>query len=188
MAHTAPPSGPHRRLESILGIVALIVGAAVAVVSVSALNHPKGHLASSAQTGSLTPTTPASSSKAKSSPVKSAVPKTSAAPKPPVTASTPNSATASTGKLPLVVLSNTSTVSASNAAARFRQGGWTVTDTSTFDGSILSTAVYYDPNVPGAHAAADALQTQFPAIQRVKEKFEGLPQGSIVVVLTSDYS
>jgi hypothetical protein len=71
---------------------------------------------------------------------------------------------------------------------RFRQGGWTVTSTGDFQGDILSTAAYYDPSVTGAQAAAEALQSQFPAIKRVKERFGGLPGGPIVVVLTNDYS
>lgn len=111
-----------------------------------------------------------------------------ASPTRPIT-STPTTSTAGSGRLALVVLNNTDQSSATAVAAeRFRQGGWTVTDTSTFNGAILSTAAYYDPSVSGAQAAAEALQTQFPAIQRVKEKFSGLPSGPIVVVLTSDYS
>jgi len=92
------------------------------------------------------------------------------------------------GKLPLIVLNNTSDTPAGVAADRFRQAGWTVTDISTFEGAILSTAAYYDPNVSGADSAAKELQQQFPAIHRVKPKFDGLPEGPIVVVLTSDYS
>jgi hypothetical protein len=95
---------------------------------------------------------------------------------------------AGSGKLPLIVLNNTSNTSAGVAADRFSQAGWTVTDTSTFEGDILSTAAYYDPNVAGAQAAATELQQEFPAIHRVKPKFDGLPDGPIVVVLTSDYS
>ena len=91
-------------------------------------------------------------------------------------------------RLPLIVLNNDSATSASDAAQRFQAGGWTVSDTSTFSGDILNTAVYYDPNTPGAEAAATALQQQFPAIKRVKEKFEGLPSGPLVVILDSDYS
>ncbi len=73
-------------------------------------------------------------------------------------------------------------------AERFTQGGWTVTETSTFEGDILSTAAYYDPATPGAQAAAEALQRQFPEIQRVRPKFVGLGPGPVIVVLTYDYS
>ena len=177
MAHTAPPSGPRRRLEPILGALLVVVGIAVAGLAVTALNHPNGRLATRASQS-------ISSSSAASHPASS--------PKPSATPShsqlSASSSPAGSGRLPLIVLNNTSQVSASAAAQRFEQGGWTVTDTSTFDGSILSTAVYYDPGVSGAQAAAAALQQQFPAIKRIKEKFDGLPAGPIIVVLTSDYS
>ncbi len=198
MAHTAPPEGSHRRLESVLGVLLLLVGAAVAVVAVMALNHPKGKTAADS-----TQTTPvaasASASKPRTSTSKTPASRTSAArttasgtptptPTPTATDHSPSSSTAGSGRLPLVILNNTSSVSASAVASTFEQGGWTVSDTSTFDGDILSTAAYYDPDVSGAQAAAEALQQQFPAIKRVKQKFAGLPQGPIVVVLTSDYS
>jgi hypothetical protein len=87
------------------------------------------------------------------------------------------------------VLNNTSTASGiAKALSQLRAGGWTASDGGIFDGSILSTAVYYDPAVSGAQRSATALQAQFPAIQRVKEKFSGLPEGAIILILTSDYS
>ena len=175
MAHTAPPSKPRRRLEPILGVLSVVVGVAVAVLAVTALNHPNGRLAAPASQS-------VSSSSAASHPASSPVSS------PTHSQVSATSSPAGSGRLPLIVLNNTSQVSASTAAQRFEQGGWTVTDTSTFDGSILSTAVYYDPDVSGAQAAAEALQQQFPAIKRVKAKFDGLPAGPIVVVLTSDYS
>jgi hypothetical protein len=90
---------------------------------------------------------------------------------------------------PLVVLDNTGRPEeAGYATERFSRGGWTVTDTSTFEGDILSTAAYYDPDVPGARTAAEALQAQFPEIQRVRPKFAGLGSGPVIVILTYDYS
>ncbi|MEO7285657.1 MAG: LytR C-terminal domain-containing protein [Jatrophihabitantaceae bacterium] len=162
----------------------VLVGTAVAILAVTALHHPKGRLAANAsQSESVSSSASASGSKPKSSAPRSTQPGT-----PTASRSTPSSSPAGSGRLPLVVLNNSSSTTATTAADRFRQGGWTVTDTSTFAGSILSTAAYYDPNVAGAQTAAEALQQQFPAIQRVKPKFGGLPGGPIVVVLTSDYS
>jgi hypothetical protein len=87
------------------------------------------------------------------------------------------------------VLNNTSTNGlAATAVSRLTRAGWRASDGGNFDGSILSTAVYYDPSVANALADAQALQAQFPAIQRVKERFDGLPQAALVLVVTSDYS
>ena len=77
---------------------------------------------------------------------------------------------------------------AETAKQRFEAGGWTVTSTDNFSNDILSTCAYYDPTDPANQQAALALQQQFPAIKRVKERFPELPAGPIVVVLTSDYS
>jgi LytR cell envelope-related transcriptional attenuator len=184
MAHSAPPSGPRRRLEPILGMVLVVVGVAVAVLAVTALNHPNGRNA-----GRASQSVTANPSGVQSHGTGSGHPGSgSATPTPTEGQVGSTSSPAGSGRLPLVVLNNTSQVSAATAADRFRAGGWTVTDTSTFDGSILSTAVYYDPDVAGAQAAAEQLQQEFPAIKRVKPKFDGLPAGPLVVVLTSDYS
>jgi ABC-type transport system substrate-binding protein len=158
-----------------LGVLLVVVGVAVAALAVTALNHPNGRLAARA-------------SQSISTSAAAGHPASSPAPSPTRSRVSPTSSPAGSGRLPLIVLNNTSQVSASTAAQRFEQGGWTVTDASTFDGSILSTAVYYDSEVSGAQATAEALQQQFPEIKRVKAKFDGLPAGPIVVVLTSDYS
>ncbi|HEX2902743.1 MAG TPA: LytR C-terminal domain-containing protein [Jatrophihabitans sp.] len=187
MAHSAPPSTPPRRkLEVVLGIVGLLVGVALFALTVVALNHPKGQSAAEATATNPSASRPATNT---SRPVTSpAVPSRSAAPSSSGSGAGPTTSAAGVARLPLIVLNNTSSTSADQAAARFQAGGWTVTDTSTFSGDILSTCVYYDANAPGAQQAAAALQEQFPAIKRVKPKFDGLPSGPLVVVLTSDYS
>lgn len=197
MAHTAPPTPTRRRLEFGFGLLLLLVGVSVAVVAVLALNHPAGQQAAGAsETGrsagstSALVSTPAASS---ASPSRSAASTSDTASSSDASSSPASSqggagSAAGSGKLPLIVLNNTSDTPASVAADRFRQAGWTVSDVSTFTGGILSTAAYYDPDVAGADAAASELQQQFPAIHRVKPKFQGLPEGPIVVVLTSDYS
>jgi hypothetical protein len=60
-------------------------------------------------------------------------------------------------------------------------------DSGNLTNDIISTCAYYDPDVSGAKAAAQALRTQFPVIQRVQPKFAELPSGPVVVVLTPDY-
>jgi len=188
VAHTAPPTPVRRRLEFVFGVVLLLVGVSVAAIAVLALNNPATQQAAA----SVTRHTAASSNSAAGSPTAQPPASTPASTSASPTASADsaggtNSVTGS-GKLPLIVLNNTSDTPAGVAADRFRQAGWTVTDISTFEGAILSTAAYYDPNVSGADSAAQELQQQFPAIHRVKPKFDGLPEGPIVVVLTSDYS
>jgi hypothetical protein len=171
-----------------------VVGVSVAAIAVVALNGPPSQqVASASETlrtahpaGSSTPgPSPSSSSRSSDSSAGSATASSgSSSPSGDSTASS----NGSTGKLPVIVLNNTSATPGSVAANRFRQAGWPVSDVSTFTGDILSTAAYYDPNVAGANSAATELQQEFPAIHRVKPKFDGLPAGPIVVVLTSDYS
>jgi hypothetical protein len=164
----------------VFGAILAAAGLAVAIVAIVALNHPKGrqaanvsNLPSSSVAHSVSPSTSASKPKVT---------------KPAPTKSTTSSAQ-SNARPAVLVLNNTSTANlASTAVGRFQQGGWTASNGGNFDGSILSTAAYYDPSVSGAQAAAQTLQRQFPAIQRVVPRFSGLPQGPIIVVLTTDYS
>ena len=167
------------------GVAVAARGVAVLVVAIIALRHPQGHTArAGAPTASPTRNTitarPASSSAAPSTPAPStpSSPSTSASPSVPAR-----------GKVPLVVLNQTSTIGlAAKAAASFQAGGWTVTSVGSLRNDVISTTAYYDPTVAGAQAAAEALQVQFPAIKRVLPKFAELPAGPIVVVLTSDYT
>lgn len=187
MAHAAPPSPRRRTFERLVGGLLALAAIVLAVIAVIALRHPQGAeskntalRSSSAALSSVVPSQSISSTQSASVPPVTVRPTTSS-PKPkPTVAQHP---------IPLVVLSNTGSMDpATLAAQRFRAGGWKVTDVSLFDGDILSSVAYYDPSVSGAEAAALALQKQFPALQRVKEKFDGLPDGPIVVVLTTDYS
>lgn len=93
------------------------------------------------------------------------------------------------GRLPLVVLNDTTVTGlAQQAQQTFQAGGWTVSSVGNLTNDIISTCAYYDPTVTGAEAAATALRAQFPAIKRVQPKFAGLPAGPVVVVLTPDYT
>jgi hypothetical protein len=180
MVHTAPPSRGRRRVELVLGASLALVGLVVAVVAIVALNHPKGKQAAHASgVTSSSASRSASPSKAPSkTPTKSKAP-------PPASSTKAQG----NGQPALLVLNNSDTSGlADTAVSRFKAAGWTATNGGNFSGDILSTAAYYDPSVDGAKAGADALQQQFPSIKRVVERFDGLPQGPIVVVLTTDYS
>jgi hypothetical protein len=187
---------PGRQRERIVGAVIVLVGVAVLVLSLVALLKA-GHGPASDVSGAKVTLPPASSSG--SAPASGgASASTTASPSTgtsgsgassTASSSTSGSASSTTAKLPLVVLNNTKTTNlASQAAQTFEQGGWTVSSTGNLSQDILSTCAYYDPDVTGAQAAAEALMAQFPAIKRTKEKFGALPAGPIVVVLTSDYT
>jgi hypothetical protein len=179
VAHIAPSPALHRPAERLLGALLLVAGLGLAFIAYIALGHPHGR-----QAGLLRPLASAPSG----------APGTAAAGQRPAGRQNPvpagyGATPGSPAGTPLIVLDNTSRPAlARTATALFQRAGWTVTETSTFDGDILSTAAYYDPAVTGAQAAAEALQLQFPVIQRVRPKFDGLPRGPVVVVLTYDYS
>ena len=93
--------------------------------------------------------------------------------------------------IPLVVLNNTTTPHlAEQAAQRFESGGWTVTRYANYQNDILSTCAYYNPQIPQAKAAAQALQAEFPTIKRIEPQFAELNTyaSPVVVILTPDYS
>ncbi len=173
----------HRR-ERIAGVLIALLGVAVLVVAFLALRNPKPH-ASAAGTDTHQQTPPASSTSSKPVP----------SPSHPLTVSRsarPSSDTSSaTGaSQPLIVLNQTTTPDlAQQAAQRFRSGGWQVSGVQEgYQNDVITTTAYYDPAVPGAQKAAQALARQYPTIHRVAEKFPELPAGPVVVVLTTDYS
>jgi hypothetical protein len=188
VVHLAPSSPGRRRFDLIIGGFLAVLGVAVAVIAVVALGQPQSHQAKAA----LTP----SSSAVKLSPEVTTTPpstsaSTSAAPSTSASSSTASSSTAAVNlkSVPLIVLNATNRNGlAATAAATFKAGGWTVTKADNLTNDILSTCAYYDPSDPKNQQAAEALMAQFPAIKRTKEKFDGLPAGPVVVVLTNDYS
>ena len=192
MSHSAPPApnrrrpGNRRPVELVLAIAAIAAAIAIGVFAVVALNQPDGRQASKA-TGDITASVSTNPSGASASATKSA-PATGASSSTSQSSSEP-SPSRSLMNVPVLVVNNTDTNGlADTAVSRLKAGGWTATNGGNFAGDILSTAAYYDPDAAGAQAAAEALQIQFPAIKRVKERFEGLPAGPVVLVLTTDYS
>ncbi|MCW2540412.1 MAG: LytR family transcriptional regulator [Frankiales bacterium] len=170
----------------------MLAGIALVVIAVIALHHPKGAQAPRATvaanaTDPEDSPQPSGTTRAATSPktTKSA-PTTSAAPTSP--SSTPT-ATTQTAHPSVLVLNNTSdTAMTQLAISRFKAKGWPATDGGSFDGAILTPAVYYDPDVSGAESAATELSKEFPAISRVREEFSGLPAAPIIVILNEDYS
>ena len=167
-----------------------MLGVVVLVVAFFALRNPHHNTAggvSQTITRTVSPSAPASStgSNASQTPSDTVAPSTSLVPSD--TASRPKHS--AIGSQPLVVLNAVGTPDLANeAATQFEDGGWTVSHTADYTNNFLSTAVYYDPSVRGAHRAARALQRQFPFIKRVVERFPQLPPGPVVVVLWNDYT
>jgi hypothetical protein len=88
-------------------------------------------------------------------------------------------------KLALTVLNNsTRNKLADRVAAHYRAAGWPVKLTGNFTGRITVTTAYY---APGELASAQLLQKTFPAIERVRPRFPGLPGTGLTVVLTRTY-
>ena len=175
-----------RRRERLAGSALALIGVAVLVVAVIALQHPSttaaGASAPRAATGA-----PATSRSPAPSTASQSVDATSTQRASP--AATGSAAPSGTARLPLVVLNNTTIRGlAEQASARFTAGGWTVTSYGNYQNDILSTCAYFDPSIAAAQSSAEALQAQYPTIKRVVAKFAGLPAGPIVVVLTPDYS
>ncbi len=174
-----------QRRERLAGIALAALGVVVLVVALIALRQPSKD---STQAGSVTSTK--SAQRSSSAPTTTSTHPSSAAPSSSASSSASGSTSpASDGRLPLVVLNNTTVTGlAAQASDRFKAGGWTVTSFGNYQNDILSTCAYYDPSVPNAEQDARRLQAQFPAIKRVEPKFPELPAGPIVVVLTPDYS
>lgn len=167
----------HRR-ERIAGILIAVLGIAVLVVAIVALRHPK-------QTGTAA---------GSDTHVSSAAPTSSGKPSSGSSSSSRSPSGSSTNRVagakPLIVLNQTSTPDlARQAAGRFRSGGWHVTSIQEgYQNDVITTTAYYDPSIPGALRAANALRRQYATIHRVAERFAELPAGPVVVVLTTDYS
>ncbi|HSY16655.1 MAG TPA: LytR C-terminal domain-containing protein, partial [Jatrophihabitantaceae bacterium] len=193
MVHLSPQSDWRRRLDLLSGAVIVLLGIVVAVYAVLGLRQPHGRRASdSVPAARSTATVQAahpSAGPSSSHPPASATSTPSAAPTATTSAASQDAAATNFRSTPLIVLNDTSeTGLAHTAATRFEAGGWTVTSYSNLQNDILSTCAYYDPADSGSKQAAEALQAQFPVIQRVEPKFDGLPVGPVVVVLTGDYS
>jgi hypothetical protein len=179
VSHLAPRSPRWWRIDRVVGFVLALVGLGVAGIALIALQRPEGR-----QAGRETETTASSVPATATKSARSPSPRASSIP---ARATQPTPAVART--FPVIVLNNTAQAGAQDVAKQeFQTGGWTVSYVSTLDNQILSTCVYYDPAYPGAKAAAERLQQQFPAIKRVEPRFAELPAGPLVVVLTSDFA
>jgi hypothetical protein len=171
--------------ERITGIAVVCLGVVVLAIAVIALREPNGHVSSAAAQGKSA----SSVAKQTTTHPRHKTSRPASHPSGHASAGADDQSATAVKNVPLVVLNN-STIShlAEQAATQFENGGWTVRTYGNYQNDILSTCAYYDEADPAAKSAAEALQTQYPTIKRVKPKFPELPSGPVVVVLTSDYS
>ena len=165
----------------------MCLGVLVLAVAIVALREPNGHVTTAgSQHTSASSVAKQSTPRASHSPARTTTPSHGSSSS---TESTSGDPRTPAKDVPLVVLNNTTIQGlASEAAQRFEDGGWTVTESGNLSNTIISTCAYYDESEPGAKAAAEALQEQYPTIKRVEPKFPELPAGPVVVVLTPDYT
>jgi hypothetical protein len=175
----APSSGPVSPVRALAGATVAVAGVLLGIGALLwATDAPKGAPAlqePQAQTAHVTRTP---------SPVASR--ETVMVTPAPLRSTTPAAAArVAPAKLALTVLNNsTRSKLADRVAARYRAAGWPVKLTGNFTGRITVTTAYY---APGQLASAQLLQKTFPAIERVRPRFAGLPGTGLTVVLTRTY-
>jgi hypothetical protein len=124
-----------------------------------------------------------------------AAPPPSSAPATSAPASTPSSRTPPPAppappRAPLTVLNNSTIHNlGEQVAASIRTKGWQIAQTGNFAGRIPVTTVYYDPGNAAEQRAAQQLAKEFPQVERVFPRYEGLPPTppGIVLVITKDW-
>ncbi|SDI96582.1 LytR cell envelope-related transcriptional attenuator [Frankineae bacterium MT45] len=197
MSHIAPERPAKRRFDRIAGSLLALIGVAAAAVAIVALHHPNGRSVAVAKESIVTDSagnevatdTVSATTTSRAAPTSAAQSSSSPATSDSASASSGTTTLTNSKSIPLIVLNNTTqTDLAQTARSQFVAGGWTVSSVGNLTNNIASTVVYYDPSDPANEAAAKALQAQFPVIKRVKEKFDGLPSGPLIVVLTPDYT
>jgi hypothetical protein len=182
------------RRDRLAGIGLGVLGVVVLALAIVALRHPGNDTAAAVPRPTVNTTTHHTSTPPSRHPVTHVSPSSTPSSTGPSSGAPSSGAPSSTvpdgeGKLPLVVMNQTSTTGlAASAEARFEAKGWTVTHIGTMTNDVTSTTAYYDPTVAGSQAAAEALQAQFSFIKRVQPRFAELYAGPVVVVLTWDYT
>jgi len=199
---TSPASGPSPlKIGGIALVGVAVVAAVIGLVTLGTGGTGGGSSAAApTETASAAPTVPGSAS---------AAPDTGAVPLPSFTTTAPPAVTtvqapvteapavAGAGAgggadaapaLPLRVYNN-STIQglAADAAADFRRGGWTVTDTTGYPyGTIPTSTVYYRPGTD-EQPSADRLAAEYGL--KSEPRFQGIGDASpgLIVIVTKDY-
>ena len=159
----------------LVGAGLAVAGVALLLVGILALRGDgSGRPAAVGPSQSASPSVSGSVSPSASS---SVGPTTSPAP-PPTTAPprTSSSTPVPPARAPVTVLNN-STVSGlgERVAGQVEAKGWAVPVVGNFAGRIPATTVYYTPGNSAEERAARALAADFPQIDRVYPRYDGLP-------------
>ena len=174
-----------RRLLPPLGAVASVVVVIVLLLFLNSRSSSPGPApgAVEAPPSSTPATAPAPSTSPSAS--ASASPTPVQAPSPPPVSEPPATTSPVVAKAPVTVLNNSRRSGlASDVAAQLRAKGWPIAKVGNYRGRIAVTTVYY---AAGQLPQARELAREFPQIQRVEPRFEGLPGQGLTLVVTRDW-
>jgi len=173
-----------RRLVPPLAAVSAVVLVIVLLLVLNSPGHSSGPGPALRPGPVVTTSAPASSEPPSSTPTPS--PTHRVKPRHTAPAAEPSAtATAVVPKLPVTVLNNSRrTGLAHRAAAQVAGGGWPIRQVGNFRGRIPVSTVYYSA---GQQAVASRLAHQFPAVQRVLPRFDGLPGSGLTLVVTREW-
>lgn len=186
-SHRAPPPAePVRRMLPPLAAVAAVVAVILVLLWLNSPSHTSG------QGPALQPPpagrTAAASTSPSASPSPSVSAHRSARPKPHRTAPAsepPATQQPAVAPIPLTVLNNSRRSGlAHRAAAQVADRGWPIRLIGNFTGRIPVSTVYY---APGQQAQGRLLAREFPAVQRVLPRFDGLPGHGLTLVVTREW-
>jgi LytR cell envelope-related transcriptional attenuator len=163
--------------------LALLVAGLLALSGGDGDGTPPGAAPGSPSAGAPSPTASRPSSPARPTATRS------------VTPTPPAGTTASPRPVPLrppLTVLNNSTIRGlgERVAAEAERRGWRVAQVGNFAGRLPVTTVYYTPGNAAEERAARELANQFPQIEQVLPRYEGLPPtpAGIVLVVTRDWS
>jgi hypothetical protein len=186
----------------LIGAVLAVVGVALLVIGLLTLRGHTPEKPNAAPPATLKPATP-SGNRPSSGVPSTTVPPTTVEPTSAVPGTgAPSTGASSTGapntgttpppaaRAPLTVLNNSKVSGlAERVADQARGRGWQVAQVGNFAGRLPATTVYYTPGDDAGQRAARQFAADFPAVDRVLPRYDGLPPTppGIVLVVTKDW-
>lgn len=200
------PSGDRGRIavgspgSRLVGAVLAVIGVALLIVGLFTLRgHSPDDDKPGAAPGQTSPPAPSGSG----TPAPSTIPSTAVPPSsgstttgpatPPASGTPPKTTSRTTpaaARAPLTVLNNSKVHGlAERVADEARGKGWPVALVGNFAGRLPLTTVYFTPGDSAGERAAHEFAAEFPAVDRVLPRYDGLPPtpAGIVLVVTRDW-